>query len=308
VIVATQAVRVARRTAAQDRLEANLARLRKFLLQLVRNKLALAGLIIVLFFLTIAIAAPVFVGPYPTPLDRDIVPIPPAPPSSAHPLGTDRSGYDILTILVYGSRISLLVGFASSAVAMLLGTSTGLVSGYYGRQIDQIVSRATDFFLVIPWLPFVIVIAAILGRSLTTTIVAISLVSWPTTTRVVRSQVLSIKERLFIERARAIGAGDGHILWRHILPNVMPLVFANAVLTVSSAIFTEAFLSFFGLGAPDLVSWGTMVNDSYTSQAMLRGMWWYFAPPGVCITLVVLGFSLLSFALEEILNPRLKQR
>jgi len=290
---------------ARKRLAANIERFRKFATQLVRNRLALMGLVIVFFFLGLAIAAPVLVGPYPSQLDRTNAT---QPPSALHPLGTDRSGFDILTLLVYGSRVSLLVGFASSAVAMGLGTSAGLVSGFYGRTVDQLISRATDFFLVIPWLPFVIVIAALLGRGLATTIVAISLVSWPTTTRVVRSQVLSIKERLFIERARAIGANDGHILRRHVVPNVMPLVFANAVLTVSTAIFTEAFLSFFGLGAPEFISWGTMINDSYSSQSLLQGNWWYFAPPGIFITLVVLGFSLLSFALEEILNPRLKRR
>jgi peptide/nickel transport system permease protein len=293
------------RFAAKDRLTANLARFKKFFGQLIRNRLALAGLVIVVAFLALAFFAPLFVGPYPTPLDRDDFLL---PPSDRHLLGTDRSGFDILTILVYGSRVSLLVGFASSGVAMVVGTLAGLVSGYYGRQVDQLLSRVTDFFLVVPWLPFVIIIAAILGRSLSTTIIAISLVSWPTTTRVVRSQVLSLKERLFIERARAIGSGDRHILWRHVLPNVMPLVFANASLTVSSAIFTEAFLSFFGLGPPDVISWGTMVNDSYTSFAIHQGWWWYFAPPGIAITLVVLGFSLLSFALEEMLNPRLKQR
>lgn len=303
--MATEALRGLRGTALQERLAVKLNRLTAFLAQFVRNRLALAGLIVVVFFIFLAVAAPLLVGPYPTPLDRDVFLL---SPSDRHPLGTDRSGYDILTILVYGSRISLLVGFAASAVAMLIGTSAGLVSGYYGRQIDQLLSRVTDFFLVIPWLPFVIIIAAILGRGLWTTVIAISLVSWPTTTRIVRSQVLSLKERLFVERARAIGSRNGHILGRHILPNVMPLVFANASLTVSSAIFTEAFLSFFGLGPPDVISWGTMVNDSYTSLAMLRGMWWYFGPPGICITFVVLGFSLLSFALEEILNPRLKRR
>lgn len=303
--MATQVVRITDASLTRERIAVNVDRFRKFMKQVVKNRLALTGLIIVLFFLGLAIAAPLIVGPYPSQLDRDNAL---QSPSDLHRLGTDRSGFDILSLLVYGSRISLLVGFASSAVAMILGTSTGLVGGYYGRQVDQLISRITDFFLVIPWLPFVIVIAAILGRSLTTTIVAISLVSWPTTTRVVRSQVLSIKERLFIERARAIGASDGHILWRHILPNVMPLVFANAVLTVSTAIFTEAFLSFFGLGAPDAISWGTMINDSYTSLSMLQGQWWYFGPPGIFITLVVLGFSLLSFALEEIMNPRLKHR
>ncbi len=303
--MSTQTVPIPDVSIARERLAANLERFRKFVNQLVRHRLAQVGLVIVASFLGLAIAAPWLVGPYPSQLDRTNAL---QPPSSQHLLGTDRSGFDILILLVYGSRVSLLVGFASAFVAMVIGTSTGLIGGYFGRVTDQLISRITDFFLVIPWLPFVIVIAALLGRGLTTTIVAISLVSWPTTTRVVRSQVLSIKERLFIERARAIGASDAHILWRHVLPNVMPLVFANAVLTVSTAIFTEAFLSFFGLGAPDFISWGTMINDSYTSLSMLQGHWWYFAPPGIFITLVVLGFSLLSFALEEILNPRLKQR
>lgn len=267
--------------------------------------MALTGLVIVSVFLAFAIIAPVIVGPYPSQFDRDF---PLQPPSDEHRLGTDRQGFDILTILVYGSRVSLLVGFLSAAVAMLLGTSVGLVAGFYGRHVDQLLSRATDFFLVIPWLPFVIVLSVILGPSLTTTVIAISVVSWPTTARIVRSQVLSLRERLFVERARAIGAGNRHILWRHILPNVMPLVFAQGVLTISTAIFTEAFLSFFGLGPRGTISWGTMIEDAYTSLAMLRGMWWYFGPPGISITLVVLGFSMLSFALEEILNPRLKRR
>lgn len=290
----------------QERILLDLKRFQKFLRNLVRNRIALVGLLIVLMFTVFAIAAPYLVGPYPTPLDRD--PNVLQAPSASHLLGTDRSGYDILTILVYGSRISLLVGFSSAAVAMLLGTSFGLVAGYYGRHIDQLLARITDFFLVIPWLPFVIVISLILGPGLATTIVAIAIVSWPTTSRVVRAQVLSLKERLFIERARAIGAGDSHILWRHILPNVMPLVFAQAVLTISNSIFTEAFLSFFGLGPQGVVSWGTMIQDSWTSFALLRGMWWYFGPPGLFITLVVLGFSMLSYGLEEVLNPRLKRR
>lgn len=153
-----------------------------------------------------------------------------------------------------------------------------------------------------------IVLSVILGPSLSTTIVAIAIISWPTTARIVRSQVLSLRERLFVERARAIGAGDGHILLKHILPNVLPLIFAQAVLTISTAIFTEAFLSFFGLGPVGSISWGTMIEDSWISLALLRGMWWYFGPPGAFITLVVLGFSLLSYGVEEVLNPRLKKR
>lgn len=294
-----------RTSVMRERLVADLARFRKFGLEVLRNRIALAGLIIVVFFMVMAIVGPFFVGPYPTPLEKDL---PLLPPSSDHPLGTDRQGYDLLRLLIHGSRVSLLVGFSSAAVAMILGTFVGVVAGFYGRAVDQVLARATDFFLVIPWLPFVIILAVIFGPGLGTTILAISIVSWPTTARIVRSQVLSLRERLFVERARAIGAGDPHILWKHILPNVMPLVFAQAVLTISSAIFTEAFLSFFGLGPRGTISWGVMIEDAYATLAEFRGMWWYFVPPGVSIVSVVLGFSMLSYALEEILNPRLRKR
>jgi peptide/nickel transport system permease protein len=290
----------------RDRLENDFKRFRRFLVQVLRNKMALAGLIIILTFLFLSVAAPLLVGPYPTQFQR-MTPL--EPPTSAHPLGTDRQGYDILTLLVYGGQISLLIGFTSSLVAMVLGTSVGLLAGYYGGVTDQTLSRATDFFLVIPWLPFVIVIVSILGRSLITLITAIAIVSWPTTARVIRSQVLSLKERMFVEGARAVGAQDSYIVRKHILPNVMPLVWAEAVLTVSTAIFTEAFLSFFGLGVEGgIISWGKMVNDSYTALAELSGMWWYYLPPGAFIALVILGFALLGYGLEEVFNPALKRR
>lgn len=292
----------------RERLQFTWSRFWSTFKSIVGKKLALAGFVIIMFFVVMALGAPLFVGPYQNylALSRPFL-----PPSSAHPLGTDESGKDILNILVYGSQVSLLVGFAASLMAMIVGTSLGLISGYYGRATDQIISRITDFFLVIPWLPFVLVLVSVLGSSLPTIIVAIALVSWPTTTRVIRSQVLSIKERQFIERARAVGAPKGYILARHILPNVMPLVWAEAVLTVSSAIFTEAFLSFFGLGwnTPGAIeSWGQMVNNAYTYLAILRGMWWYFAPPGIFITLLVLGFAMLGYGIEEIMNPALKRR
>ncbi len=292
----------------RERLLWNLGRFRKTMLEILRKKLALAGIIIIAIFVGMAVLAPVLVGPYQSSL---AFATPDLAPSSVHPLGTDEAGRDILNLLVYGSQVSLLIGFVASLVAMVAGTSLGLISGYYGKITDQLISRITDFFLVIPWLPFVLVLVAILGRSLQTIVFAIALVSWPTTTRVIRSQVLSLKERQFIERAKAVGAGKGYILARHILPNVMPLVWAEAVLTVSSAIFTEAFLSFFGLGwqgAGAIVSWGQMVNNAYNSLAMLRGQWWYFLPPGVFITLLVLGFAMLGYGIEEIMNPALKRR
>lgn len=292
----------------RERLLFTLTRFRKTLIEIFHKKLALAGLIIIAFFVGMAFLAPVIVGPYQSALAFGIGD---QVPSAAHPLGTDEAGRDILNLLLYGSQVSLLIGFVASLVAMLAGTALGLVSGYYGKITDQFISRITDFFLVIPWLPFVLVLVSILGRSLQTIVFAIALVSWPTTTRVIRSQVLSIKERQFIERAKAVGAGKTYILSRHILPNVMPLVWAEAVLTVSSAIFTEAFLSFFGLGwqgAGAIVSWGQMVNNAYNNLSMLRGQWWYFLPPGVFITLLVLGFAMLGYGIEEIMNPALKRR
>ncbi len=289
----------------REQLLATLARGRKTFVEILHNRLSLAGLIIILFFLVLAVFAPVLVGPYQSQLklyDNNL------PPSTEHLLGTDDTGQDILNVLVYGTQVSFLVGFVASLVAMFVGTSLGLIAGYYGRVTDQILSRITDFFLVVPWLPFVLVIVSILGSGLLTIVLAIALVSWPTTTRVIRSQVLSLKERQFIERARAVGAGKGYILARHILPNVMPLVWAEAVLTVSSAIFTEAFLSFFGLGPQGIETWGQMVNLAYNGGAMLTGKWWWFFPPGLCITTLVLGFAMLGYGLEEILNPALRRR
>lgn len=295
----------------RDRIVNDWKRFRKFMGQVLRNRLAIAGLVIILIFLGMAVFAPILVGPYPA-ANQNGIPL--QPPSAAHPLGTDRIGRDTLTLLVYGAQISLLVGFAASGVAMVVGTAVGLIAGFYGRVTDQVLSRATDFFLVIPWLPFVLALVSVLGSDLSTVVFSIAVVSWPTTARVIRSQVLTLKERLFIERARAVGARNGYIVWKHILPNVMPLVWAEAVLTISSAIFTEAFLAFFGLAhytsanGATLVSWGSMVNDSYNSIALLQGMYWYFLPPGLFVTLIVLGFAMLGYGLEEIFNPALRRR
>ncbi len=290
----------------RERTLATLRRGTKVLREIIRNKLSLVGLIIIVIFIFMAIFAPQLVGPYQSKLNlgpQD------QPPSAQHLLGTDDIGQDVLNVLVYGSRISLIVGFVASFVAMVLGTALGLISGYYGKITDQVLSRITDFFLVIPWLPFVLVIVAILQPSLFTIVMAIALVSWPTTTRVIRSQVLSLKERQFIERAKAVGAGKTYILARHILPNVMPLVWAEAVLTVSSAIFTEAFLSFFGLGPQNTYeTWGQMVNFAYIHFAIQKGQWWYFGPPGILITVLVLGFAMLGYGIEEVMNPALKRR
>jgi len=290
----------------RERLDLDIQRFRKFLRQLLGNHLALAGLAIIVFFTVLSFLAPLIVGPYPTQFQRTT---PNLGPGNGHLLGTDWEGYDVLTLLIYGGQVSLIIGFTASVVAMIVGTTVGLLAGFYGGYVDQSLARATDFFLVIPWLPFVLVLVLIMGRTLFTITLSIAIVSWPTTARVIRSQVLSLKERQFIERSRAVGARSWYIVRKHILPNVMPLVWAEAVLTISNSVFTEAFLSFFGLQAQDVVtSWGTMVNESYVNLALLQGRWWYFAPPGLFITLVVLGFAMLGYGLEDILNPALKRR
>ncbi len=289
----------------KERALADLNRFKTVLIQIIRKKLSLGGLIIILFFVVLALLAPVIAGPYQSALNLAEKNL---PPSAEHILGTDGQGRDVWTLLVYGTQVDLIVGFAASLAAMLVGTSVGLVAGYYGRITDQVLSRITDFFLVIPWLPFVLVIVTLLEPSLQTIVFSIALVSWPTTARVIRSQVLSLKERQFIERAKAVGAGRAYIIRKHILPNVMPLVWAEAVLTISSAIFTEAFLSFFGLGPPGVQTWGVMVNYAYNQNAMISGQWWWFAPPGIFITTLVLGFAMLGYGIEDILNPALKRR
>jgi peptide/nickel transport system permease protein len=168
--------------------------------------------------------------------------------------------------------------------------------------------RVTDWFLVLPWLALAIVLASLLGPSLVTIIVVIGVTSWPSTARIVRAQVLTLKERPYVERARALGASDWHLITRHILPNVFPVIFANTILIVAIAIITEATLSFLGLGDPLHVSWGTMLHFAFEEGAASTGAWWYLLPPGVAIVLVTLAFTMCGYALDEILNPRIRER
>jgi peptide/nickel transport system permease protein len=230
------------------------------------------------------------------------------PPSSNHWLGTDDVGRDVFAELMYGSRISLLVGIAASGISVLIGGLIGVLAGFYSGAVGEGLMRFTDIFLVIPQLPFMLLIAALAGPSLFNIIVVIGVLSWPGTARIVRAQVLTVRERTFIERARAIGAGDRHIISKHIMPNVIPLMFANTILIIAVAILTESTMAFLGLGDPLLISWGSMLHYAFVSLAMSNGAWWYFVPPGVCIAIVVLGFTFLGYAMDEILNPKLRKR
>lgn len=227
-------------------------------------------------------------------------------PSWSHPLGTTESGSDVLSQLLVGARVSLVVGFAAAIISAVLGSIVGLVGGYFGGWTDRGLDALENWFLVIPTLPLMIVLARLLEPSLTVLIAVIGLTSWAGTGRIVRAQVLTLRERAFVERARALGAGDGYIIRTHILPNTLPLIFANTVLIVAVAILSEAALAFLGLGDPTRISWGTMLENAFTNSAPSAGAWWYVIPPGLCITMVVLAVSLLGFLFEEYVNPRLR--
>ena len=232
-----------------------------------------------------------------------------APPSAQFPLGTDEAGRSVLTLTLWGARISLLVGVVATLLSMVIGATVGVTAGFFGgRWIDTILARIIDWFLVIPFLPLAIVLAAVLGRSLTNIIIVIGVTSWAGTARIIRAQTLSVRERPYVERARALGAGNLHIVGRHVLPNVFPLIFANTVLVVAIAILSESTLSFLGLGDPLAVSWGSMLEGAFTSGAVSAGAWWYLLAPGIAIVIVVLAFTMCGQALEEVFNPKLRER
>ncbi len=270
-----------------------------------RKPMALIGMGMLAVALIMAFFAPVL-APY-NPEDRvdatpsDIL----APPDAQHWLGRDDAGKDVLSLLIYGARVSLIVGFVSSFFSMFIGSTVGLIAGYYGGRVSNVLMRFTDFLMVIPDLPLMLVIISVWGRGLWKIILVISVLYWTYTARLVRSQVLSIKERQFVLRAHALGASDFRIIVQHILPQVMPLIIAQAVLDISSSIIAESTLSFLGLGDPTLISWGMMLNFAF-ERAISRMAWWFLLPPGIMIVWVSLAIILIGTALEDIVNPRLK--
>jgi peptide/nickel transport system ATP-binding protein/peptide/nickel transport system permease protein len=228
-------------------------------------------------------------------------------PSAAHILGTNDIGQDILSELIYGSRVSLSVGFSAALVAIFVGTSVGLLAGYYSR-LDGLLMRLADIVLVLPFLPLLILLAAYLGRSLLNTVLIIGLLIWAGTARIIRSQVLTVAKQDYVLAARAIGAKDRHIILRHILPQVSLLAIGQFVSVISGAILLEAALSFLGLGDPVTKSWGTVLYWAQIRGAFLTPAWlWWVVPPGLLIVIAALGFALIGFSLEQRVDPRLKQ-
>lgn len=226
-------------------------------------------------------------------------------------LGTDHRGRDVFSQLVHGARISLFIGLLSAFISTVIGLFVGLISGYLGGTADELIMRFNDALLVLPGLPLLLVLAAVLGASIWNLIIIIGILGWMGFARQVRSQTLSLKERPFIEAAKSVGAGKLYIIRRHILPNVMSLVYVSLALSVPVAIVSEAALSWLGLYDPFVMSWGRMLHDIEAPEggggAYITN-WWWVLPPGLCIALISLSFILIGYALDEILNPRLRQR
>jgi peptide/nickel transport system permease protein len=272
-----------------------------------RSSSGLVGLVLLLAVILLALVTPLLV-----PIETlDVTRLTAGqnePPSGRHWLGTDPAGRDVVGLLMWGSRISLLVGFAATAVSMVIGTVVGMAAGHFHGWAQAVIMRVIDFFLVIPGLVLAIVLSSVLSRGVWTIIIAIGVTSWAATARVVRSQTLSIEARDYIERSRALGAGDVHILGKHVLPAVLPLVLANTTLTVGSAVIAESTLSFLGLGDPTTISWGSMLKTALDTGAATAGFWWFVLPPGIAIVVVVLCFTLVGRALEAVVNPTLRGR
>jgi peptide/nickel transport system permease protein len=225
-----------------------------------------------------------------------------------HILGTDQLGRDTFSQLVIGVRITLVIGFVATLITMTIGTLIGLLVGYYGGMLDSFLMRFTDIFFVIPSLVIMIILAAILPPSVYTLIFIIGIFSWPSTARIVRGQVLTIKERGYIDRVKAVGGSNVYIMGKHVLPAVAPLIVANTVLVTAYAILSEVVLDFFGLGDPSMVSWGTMLYQAFGSGAMSSNIWWLVFPPGIAVVLLLMGVSMVGYAMDEIANPKLRRR
>ncbi|MET7279386.1 ABC transporter permease [Kribbella sp. NPDC005582] len=270
------------------------------------HKAGMAGLVVLIVAVVLALVAPLFI-------DSGVTNVVSgtgaklAPPSLDYPLGTDESGRSVLLMIWWGSRTSLLIGFLAALLSMVIGTVLGIAAGHFRGWAGAIVLRVTDWFLVLPSLVTALVLAAILGGSTATIVIAIGVTSWPSTARLIRAQTLAVEARPYIERSLALGAGHWHITTRHVLPNVAPLLLASTTLEVASAIVTESTLAFLGVSA-NKTSWGTMLRGSYDWGAATAGAWWYILVPGLCIVAVVMAFTLCGRALETVLNPRLRAR
>lgn len=271
------------------------------------ERLAHVGIGILLVFAVLALVGPMIIPHDPSAINRgsdgEVLRL--SPPSAEHPFGTTNLGRDILSQVVLGARVSLVVGVAAAFVSTVVGTNAALLAGYYGGHLDDVLMRLVDIAYAIPFLPFVIALVFIFGSSLWNIILVISLLMWRASARVIRSEVLTHKERPYVESARASGASDIRIMYRHILPNVLPLVGLYLSFGVAWGVIYEASIAFLGFGDPDLYSWGSILYDAYNSGA-IRFAWWWVVPPGVCIMLFVMAVFFIGRSIEKITNPDLR--
>ena len=272
----------------------------KLLKLLVTHRMGVVGVVIFVILAIIVVFGPFLrtVDPIRPGIPENIL----VPPSTQFWFGTDNLARDIWSQAILGARIALLVGFLAAGATVAVGTLIGLIAGYFGGKIDEVLMRIVDFFMMLPYLPLMIVLAAVLGPSIWNVILVVSITYWPFTARVIRSQVLSLKERVFVESSRSVGASDSLLIFGEIMPNVVPLMFAEAVLMVTWAIYAEAVLAFLGLGDPTTISWGMMLNFAMGSGVMTMAPWWVI-PPIVCICATILAFTFLGTAVSDILKP-----
>jgi peptide/nickel transport system permease protein len=275
----------------------------------VRSKMAVAGLLIILFYVVLALISP-YIAPY-EPYERIYMAdggwAKLQPPSAANPLGTTEAAHDVLSQLLLGSRIAVFVGLLGAFMVAAIGTTLGIVAGYYGGWVDEVVMRVVDILYGLPFIPFVIVLVTVLGASVWNIILGIALLYWLSTARVIRSEVLSLRERPYVEAARAAGASDFRIMGVHILPNVIPLSALYAAIAVGYSIVAQASIAFLGFGDPSIPSWGVMLQRAFVTQAF-GVAWWWVIPPGLSITLIVTGAYLVGRGYEEVVNPQLQQK
>ncbi|MCC6450360.1 MAG: ABC transporter permease [Candidatus Aureabacteria bacterium] len=271
--------------------------------RLLANRMAVAGGMVVVAMAALALAAPL-VSPYGY---DETSAAQYHPPSWRHPMGTDIHGRDLLTRVLYGARLSLGVGFVATAVSLLIGVGYGAVSGYAGGKTDELMMRVVDIIYSLPYMFFVIILVAVFGRSVLLLFVALGAVQWLTVARIVRGQVLSIKEKEFIQAGRAIGAGHLRIILHHLLPNVLGPVVVYTTLTVPAVMLQEAFLSFLGLGVPPPASsWGTLIADGASAINALRIYWWLLLFPGAAMAVTLFAMNFLGDGLRDTMDPRLR--
>lgn len=280
-----------------------------FLNNLKHDKLALFGVVLLSFFIFVGVFA------------EDLAPHGPRdrhyheegglkrlePPSWEHPFGTTDVGRDIWSQVILGTRTALTVGFLAALLVTFVGSVVGIISGYFGGMVDTVLMRIVDFFYAIPFIPFVIVLSAILQPSMWNIILAVSLLSWRTVARIVRSQVLSIRQRPYIKAAKVIGAGHLRIMGKYILPNVVPLVLLEMAFMVNWAIMAEASVAFLGFGDPRVTSWGQILHINFVT-GYSRQAWWWTGPPGLAIVLLLLSIFFVARSLEAVVDPRLRKR